>query len=268
MFCEGRNTWSEFLPAICFCLNCSTQFRTSAFNPFFLFLGRQPIINDGFSFKQSRELTDSPLDYIIQMEEAIQDSFKIVEENRYKARQISKSYYDRKVKQKRFIPGDIVYVSNPVIRSSEPVSKGLYNEKWIGPYVILSVSKHNVYLKDIKTSRHLANPISIRRIKLGYLNQNGYACSHLNSPETEIRMTNSVEQKEDDDEDVLPLPNDPKPLEDGFYQVERILSSFYCRKTKKRYFKIKWAGFAKSQASYEPEENIPKAILDKYYSTK
>ena len=124
-----------------------------------------------------------------------------------------------------------------------------------------------MYLKDIKTSRHLASPISIRRIKLGYLNRNGYACSHL-TPETEIRMTNSVAQEKDDDEDVLPLLSDPKPLPDGFYQVERILSSFYCRKTKKRYFKIKWAGFARSQASYEPEENIPKAILDKYYSTK
>ena len=81
-------------------------------------------------------------------------------------------------------------------------------------------------------------------------------------------MGNSVETDLCDDEDMLPHLDDPTPLPDGFYEVERILSSFYCRKTKKRYFKIKWRGFPRSQASYEPQENIPQAILDNYYATK
>ena len=116
---------------------------------------------------------------MIDLNTRLNEAYDIVYENLEKAREINKEYYDKKIVQRKFEIGDICYVSNPVLKYDKDVTKSLYNKRWNGPYLIRNIRNTNVYLKDLLNNKDIPRPVSIRRIKIGYLYKGKYSISNI-----------------------------------------------------------------------------------------
>ena len=53
---------------------------------------------------------------------------------------------------------------------------------------------------------------------------------------------------------------------DKYYEVKKILTSFYDRRKKIRFYKVLWKGCPRSKASYEPEDNLPYELREAYHN--
>lgn len=82
-----------------------------------------------------------------------------------------------------------------------------------------------------------------------------------------------------DDESSMSKENDDQTVENNSdaeinssdddkrrYNVEKIINDKIMRG--KRYFRIKWRGFNSKDNSWEPEENIPNALIQEYFRIK
>lgn len=82
-----------------------------------------------------------------------------------------------------------------------------------------------------------------------------------------------------DDESSMSKENDDQTVENNSdaeinssdddkrrYNVEKIINDKIMRG--KRYFRTKWRGFNSKDNSWEPEENIPNALIQEYFRIK
>lgn len=72
--------------------------------------------------------------------------------------------------------------------------------------------------------------------------------------EQNVENTSDAESAENSDDD------------ERRYNVEKIINDKVMRG--KRHFRIKWEGFNSKHNSWEPEENIPNALIQEYFRVK
>lgn len=129
-------------------------------------------------------------------------------------------------------------------------------------------------LQTIEITRTILDGV---RITLSYLKP-------FHDPE--IRPTNRLDPLQEDeevsssdDESTSSEENDEQNVENNSdaesessddderrYNVEKIINDKIMRG--KRYFRIKWENFSSKDNSWEPEENIPNALIQEYFRVK
>jgi len=172
------------------------------------------------------------------------------------------------------------------------ISQKLRKVVWEGPYYIKSIRKTNVILKHVDTKKEVG-PIHVNRLKRGYVrfghfsdnprdlerltqngtsvtpDQSGHGVNDQDSPSKGPAKTDKSKkgtsskpgmhspEQSIEDKDVLP---------DGWYQVKKIIGSFYDRKKRQRFFKVWWAGFPRSKSTWELETNLPLNLREAYFN--
>ena len=100
--------WSTFIPAIILALNSAVH-RTTGFSPMFLMHGHQPRLERTHVYGRSREESNDPQHYAIELEERLEIAFNIVKENVEKNLAFrSKEFEEQDAKE--FQPGKHVLV--------------------------------------------------------------------------------------------------------------------------------------------------------------
>ena len=84
--------------------------------------------------------------------------------------------------------------------------------------------------------------------------------------DTDTQSSSGIKPNKSPENDVSQKDKCNKTPQSDYFEIDRIISSFWHRKLRKRFYKIKWKNFSLKNATYEPSENIPQAILDRYHA--
>ena len=84
--------------------------------------------------------------YVIELEERLEQTMKLAKESLIKARGKNKAYFDKRSKEKKFKVGEKVLLLLPM-------AKNKLELKWRGPYEIVEVKEHNNYKLELEQQR-------------------------------------------------------------------------------------------------------------------
>ena len=249
VYCNKHEDWSHYLPLVQMSLNNCPQ-STTGYSSNYIFFGRELCMNDGFTFQLEPEDV-SEYDHVQKLSLRLQDACQMASENIAQDKLRNKKHFDRKVYPVQFEPGSIVFVHNPNPGKSDK-SKSLKKDRYLGPFRVFNVQGTKVTLQNITTNKLEDKPVNIRRLKKGFLtNQGSY------SPVVELPVEENSESTNEKKQE--------QPDEGKFYEVERILKSYYCNRRKTRMYLCLWKGYPRKYASYEPAKNLNDALLAAYH---
>ncbi len=103
----------------------------------------------------------------------------------------------------------------------------------------------------------MPNIYHVNRLKPGYIRFLKYSPVRQKKPDRVDKVSPEVLEPVKDNMEC--------PVQDDYvYEIKKILSSFYDRKRGKRWYKIWWCGYKKSESSFEPEENLSPEFKQAY----
>lgn len=136
---NDSQNWDEWVKAAVFTYNTSENASTK-FTPFNLLYGWEPRIP--FGSHRAPEVVYNYSNYLADLKNKLQNAHAVARESILKAKEISKGYYDKNVKQREF------EVGAKVLLSCKETKTGL-DPRWKGPYTIVEVpTLVNTVLKD------------------------------------------------------------------------------------------------------------------------
>ena len=228
----AQDDWDVLLPAVEFACNSAVHDSTGQ-TPFVLNYGRQlPAPVD----RAVGDDVPAAHDFVGAMRKAIEDA----KHNLVKAQQRHKSYADSRRRDVVFQVGEEVLLSTRNLRLKSPGARKLL-PKFIGPFAVVARVGDVAY--------RLALPDSLRIHDVFHVSL----------------LARYVAGK-----DYMPPPL-PIVVDGALeYEVERVLlhrSRSSGRKSVHDYL-IKWQGYGPEHNSWEPESNLPRELIDEYWTMR
>ena len=142
--------WESCLPKVCLAYNTSKHVATG-YTPFFLMFGRQPHMPLDIIYGVPPDYTQEHCEYATKLRKTMETAYHLARENMQTAAIRQKEHYDLKVHGDKFIPGQLVWLCNPVVPKGN--SKKLL-APWVGPYKVIKCLSDTVYrIQDTRVSR-------------------------------------------------------------------------------------------------------------------
>jgi len=132
----GTN-WDVLLPLYLMAYR-ATPHSSTRYSPFFLLHGREMILPTSQNLRAKlapdlRETEHAPR--LENLKSALRSAYRLVRQNSRKSHATNKRYYDRRAKERSFVPGELVYLFNPVKKRGQ-CSK--FWTPWAGPHKIVA----------------------------------------------------------------------------------------------------------------------------------
>lgn len=271
---HNQKDWDEFVPLILFAHRTSVC-EAIGDTPFYCLYGREcrlPLDVKLLS-PADENLTTSALEYRKRIIENVELAQNLARENLQRAQQNMKDYYDRNAKDPQFEVGQKVWVYTP--RTKKGLSKKLLHN-WLGPYRIVEKSSPVHFRLRTDTNKKVTFAVHANRMK-PFLDPSLRPIDpplfvdpdHPDLDESDIPENIFVQESQDEggpsnlSKDVLPntpfLESDaesqPNVIDnETVFAAEKILK--HRIDDGKNQYLVKWAGYPKNQATWEPEENI------------
>ena len=137
-FIRGRpTTWDEHLSQLVGTIR-ATPHRQTGFTPNMLMLGREVLQPVDLTFRRDSgsDVAKAPAKYLLDLRDSLLSARELARENIGAAQRYEKKRYDLFLKSTTFVPGDIVYRLNHVIK---PRQSSKLKPPWEGPYVVTEV---------------------------------------------------------------------------------------------------------------------------------
>ncbi len=243
MFCDvNQKDWDSHIRSVIWAYNTGNAIDSTCHCPFFLLYARHAPLATDLNINFDRDYSNmSPANFAEAAAERLKCAYKCVDLALQAAEQKRKKHYDKHVHQRSYDTGDIVYLR---VGQVKPGLSRKLAPKWEGPYHIANVmpNKVNVRLRRCSDNTLLSNVVHINRLKPGFIKSHKYTMN-------DTRVDN--QGKKDNISDTPSIPDKvvnemkrPGPI-DGtdYWEVKKILSSFYDRKTGKRWYKCWWKGW-------------------------
>lgn len=140
---NDQRNWDKWLPYAMMVYR-STPHSTTKYTPYYLLHGREMRLpTDWIKEELQQDLSED--DLVNEIKRRLQIAHKQVEESTEKVKEQSKSYYDRKAKDKIFKVGDLVLLLDTQVKRGRSKKLQL---PWIGPYTVIKLnSEVNVTIK-------------------------------------------------------------------------------------------------------------------------
>ena len=163
---HSADDWSQYIDAAIFAINTSIH-STTKYTPFRMMYGREPLFP--LEAEVKAEGDDEPHihpsdDYVEKVIKKQQQVFEVADE-RIKTSQIKQK--EQYLKRKGLITYDFK-VGDKVLRRNmkQKTRKGYKSEdRWLGPYIIIELTKTTCCLKNYKSSKQLKTKVSINQLK-------------------------------------------------------------------------------------------------------
>ena len=232
-FCVGlQNDWDEYLDLLEFAYNSAVN-TTTGYSPFFLNYGREPArpIDVALDVKPN-----SPVETINQLLAKLKDAKSKASEQVKLAQDRMKHYADKKRRIENFDLQDLVLVKSSCFRIKSVLGSLKFNEKWVGPFVVIEVRDSDLYKLDLPETMRKKNIHNVFHIsKLKRFNES--------DPKFGLRKGSPPEPDIEDEEDE--------------YQIDAIVNE-RIRRGKKEYL-MKWKGYSSIDNSWISEDDLIKA---------
>jgi len=131
---QSQQPWDEVLPWVLFAYR-EIPVETLGFSPFEMLFGRNvrgplQLVKSGWKPKSVKKLKQNVLEFMLNTRESLKSCHQMAETVTKTARTKSKTWYDRKARERSFDPGQLVLVCLPV--RGNPLEA-----KYCGPYKVL-----------------------------------------------------------------------------------------------------------------------------------
>ena len=162
---QSKGKWVEELPAVLWTYR-TTPKHSTGLSPFHLAFGTEAVLPTEIMIPTSRTLAvdgglnDSQLQYDHANIDELRD---LALHNITKYQKDIKLRYDKKVKARKFQPGD--WVLRRVVRSAD---QGKFDENWTGPYIVDKLASKGSYFLRTMDSEVLPLPWNGYHLKLFY----------------------------------------------------------------------------------------------------
>ena len=161
--CTTNGDWPSLLPSIAASYRASVS-PTRQFSPYFLMYGmdmRLPIDSDCSSYLPAHERTDTDPEIFRDRMKILREQVQAFAENR---RQTATTVRNKSRTASEYHVGQKVYLLNENIKPNEFVKARV---RFMGPYVIVSKTKHNTYkLRHIYTGKTVKSHVHFDKLKL------------------------------------------------------------------------------------------------------
>ena len=281
---KDQKDWCEFIPLILFAHRTSIS-EAIGDSPFYVLFGREPRLPIDIKYlpEMSDDVTTSVSEYRKRTVEKVELAQKLAKENLHRSKQKMKEYYDRNSKEPVFEVGQRVWVYTP--KSKKGLSKKLLH-CWFGPYRIVEQSSPVHYRLRTETNKNVTFAVHANRMKPYYDpdlrpidpplvdDPNEPYLEESDIPEDCFEVEQSVNAGNSaptsppnhvvSQRQPTSQPQQQNTVDNQtVFNAEKILKRRK-RKGKNQYL-VKWVGYPKNQATWEPEENIlDKRLLENF----
>ena len=141
---DKRGDWDAHIPQVQLAYNSSTH-STTGLTPYMVMHGREARVPANITCPIPQHGSQSPLEYVADLHKRLKDAYNYVQEKSGLAQQLQKRAYDKKERSVEYLPGDLVWLHDPVH------ARHKLEPNWTGPYSILA-SLHdglNYQIEDI-----------------------------------------------------------------------------------------------------------------------
>ena len=271
-FLKGdTKTWPEVLPSILMAYRMTPSVRSTGVSPYFLVFKQDARLMSDIAMETREMIPETPgLENILKNFEQVRP---LIRDNIRAAQRAYKQGYDENTRSPRFTVGQRVWVYFPNTRLHMAPKHQL---KWRGPYYVSEVLDYHTYkLRDSVSQAEMKSPVHSDRLK-PYFDPLDRPTNTLGSVREEVEeeeivgeegeTTNAKGNKEltEEQSDVKSNKNG-QAVEEGLeeFEVEKLLK---CKTVGKAVqYLVKWAGFPKSEATWEPQDNIPYLIRQAFH---
>ena len=281
---KDQKDWCEYIPLILFAHRTSIS-EAIGDSPFYVVFGREPRLPIDVKYlpEMSDDGTTSVSEYRKRIVEKVELAQNLARDNLHRSKQKMKEYYDRNSKEPIFEVGQRVWVYTH--KSKKGLSKKLLH-RWFGPYRIVEQSSPVHYRLRTETNKNVTFAVHANRMKPDYdpdlqpidpplvddpsepyLEESEIPADSFETEQTvsweggtqSPQATPVISQPQQS----LQAPQQVTVDNQTIFSAEKILKRRK-RKGKNQYL-VKWVGYPKSQATWEPEKNIlDKRLLENF----
>ena len=133
--------WEDQLRSLCYAYNSSVHASTG-YTPFFLMFGRQARLPVDLAFQLPNNQPVLHNDYVVKLQQTLQDSYKVVRDNLNGNLNRQKEIYDKKSHGHPYQKGELIWLFNPVI---PPGKSKKFHKPWTGPYTVVKKLSDSTY---------------------------------------------------------------------------------------------------------------------------
>jgi len=245
MVSAEQTDWPRYLPFIAFAMR-TTFHATLKDTPFFLLHGRHARLPVDLIYGYLPTRFDATVQ---DLPAALAQAHRLAHEAQHRAQQVAKRRYDRGQRQMQFQQGDLVLLHVPITKAKRSAKLSAF---WKGPYTVVNQFSPITYTIRHMKSRKL-EVVHVQRLKTFHPWPKSRAKERI------VTGANAHAPGQQEEKDLL----GPEPA--GTYVVERILKH---RKRNGEYeFYVKWKGYAESESTWEPSDNVPSRDVAAYFSS-
>lgn len=265
-----QTNWPKRLDPITFAMNTTIATESTQYSPYYLMFGRECRTPIDTFLNPAEVVGENAKAFIDSLHAELRKARELAAQNIEEAQEKYKAQHDKRAVPPEFSIRDKVWLRTK--KKKIGLSPKLC-DKWIGPFYIIADNRTNTFnLRWCENNTELKSEAYADDLK------------PLHDPE--IRPTNRLDPLQEDeevsssdDESTSSEENDEQNVENNSdaesvssddderrYNVEKILNDKIMRG--KGYFRIKWENFSSKDNSWEPEENIPNALIQEYFRVK
>ena len=281
---KHQKDWDVFIPAALTAFRTSPN-ETTGESPFYLLYGREPLLPMDVSLLPPADPASSIAEHRRKIVKQIELAQQIAKENIMRAQQKMKAYYDKRAAEPDFIEGQKVWVFTP--KTKKGLSKKLLHN-FHGPYRVVEKLSPAHYRLRTCSNKPVMSIVHANRMKhffdpddrpidppteplgdMPYLAIDDLPEDSFDNSDTSHDQVNPTEQTaptttpDDVTNDTADVESATLIDNDTVFNAETLLDRRL--QNGQVQFLVKWAGFPRAEATWEPSENIlDKRLLDDF----
>ena len=250
---KHQKDWDVFIPAALMVFRTSTNESTGE-SPFYLLYGREPLLPMDVSLLPPTDPASSIAEHRRRIVKQIEVAQQIAKENIMRTQQKMKAYYDKRSSEPNFIEGQRCWVYTP--KSKKGLSKKLLHN-FHGPYRVVEKLSPVHYRLRTCSNKPVTSIVHANRMK-HFVDPNDGPIEPpsetgdnmpfltINNPSLETQGDTATETA--DEESAALIDNET------VFNAEALLDKRIANGAIQ--YLVKWAGFPRAQATWEPAEHI------------
>lgn len=156
---DNGGEWDHYLPAVALSFN-ATPHSSTGYSTYFLAHGREPWLPAHVHVSSPRD-SDTPQNYGSELAARLDSAFETVKLYREEQRQKREHYYNKQVRYKPYVCGELVWLDDPTTQRQKLFPN------WTGPFKVTSLDDNGLTytLVDMKSPQAAPKVIHYDRLK-------------------------------------------------------------------------------------------------------
>ena len=269
-----QKDWPDLLPGIMMSYRATPATQSTHHSPYFMVFGREMNLPFDLEWIPKPNMPFTAQKHLEKVLDNLENARKVATENIKIAQTKYKKYYDRKVKEPNFSPGDKVWLYNTKV----PIGlSNKFHKKWTGPFYITQLGPNHTYkIRQCSDNKEVKSLTHANRLKLYFDPASRPVQSPFQSKVSDDQTENATEPtnqpasrtgtcnpQTEESQDIDSSKSGKEP-EEVWHKIDRICA---CKRQNGRIlYRVKWEGIPKTE--WVPSENVSDYAKQQYHANR